>query len=91
MCSTAKPSIPTPDALASTFNPELDRIIRLPEVMRLTGCSRSHVYQDLNFPKPVKIGPRASGWMLREVVEWLNRRVAQRDAANDGAHQGARA
>jgi prophage regulatory protein len=73
-------SKPSTQSGKPAFDPELDRIVRLPEVMRLTGCSRSHVYQDLNFPKPVKIGPRASGWMLREVVEWLESRIAERDA-----------
>jgi predicted DNA-binding transcriptional regulator AlpA len=73
------------DTPASTFNPELDRIIRLPEGDAPDGRSRSHVYADADFPKHIKIVPCAPGWMLREIVEWLNQRVAQRDAANQGA------
>ena len=41
-----------------------ERIYRLPQVMELTGLSRSSIYLALSkeeFPQPVKIGRRAIG------------------------------
>jgi len=47
-----------------------DRILRWPEVHKRTGLCRSHVH-DLakkgSFPKPIKLGGRASGWLESEV------------------------
>jgi len=59
---------------------ENTRLIRLPEVIRLTGLSRSMIYQlasTQHFPKPVKLGTRVSAWLAREVTEWIDHKVAQ--------------
>ena len=50
-----------------------ERIYRLPQVMELTGLSRSSIYLALSkeeFPKPVKIGRRAIGWPEKSIDEW---------------------
>jgi prophage regulatory protein len=55
------------------------KILRLPQVCEVTGLCRSMIYQleaDLRFPKRVKIGIRAVGWLDNEVNAWLIRRVA---------------
>ena len=31
------------------------------------------------FPKQIKLGARAAGWLLTEVEEWIEDRVAERD------------
>ncbi|WP_293332064.1 AlpA family transcriptional regulator [Parvibaculum sp.] len=52
-------------------------IFRLPEVRRVTGLSRSTIYSlisDEQFPKPVKLGPRAVGWHSAEIAEWIESR-----------------
>lgn len=52
------------------------RIMRLPEVQRRTGLSRSTIYVRLDqgrFPKPVSLGARAVGWIESEVDEWIPR------------------
>jgi prophage regulatory protein len=53
-------------------------ILRLPEVKKSTGLSRSTIYlriaQDA-FPKPVSLGGRAVGWLEAEIQEWLQRRI----------------
>ena len=44
--------------------------LRLPEVQSRTGKSRSAIYQGVNdgtFPKPIKLGPRAVGWIEAEI------------------------
>jgi prophage regulatory protein len=54
-----------------------DRLLRLPEVLHLTGLSRSTIYlmaQRGTFPKPVKITGYASGWRFLEVQVWLKSR-----------------
>lgn len=57
------------------------RAIRLPEVLRKTGLSRSQTYrleQAGEFPRRVKLGFRSSGWLVHEIDEWLARRMADR-------------
>lgn len=58
------------------------RIIRLKEVMDLTGISRSTIYKyisDNEFPIPVPLGDRCVGWLESEVHGWILARVAERD------------
>jgi prophage regulatory protein len=53
-------------------------ILRLPEVKRSTGLSRSTIYLRIaegRFPKPVSLGGRAVGWLEAEVQDWLTRRI----------------
>ena len=53
-------------------------ILRLPEVRRSTGLSRSTIYLRIaegRFPKPVRLGGRAVGWLEAEVQEWLELRI----------------
>ncbi len=61
------------------------RILRLPEVQRRTGLSRSTIYVRLDqglFPRPVSLGARAVGWIESEVDEWIRERIAEsRDCA----------
>jgi prophage regulatory protein len=59
------------------------QILRRPEVSRRTGLGRSALYaaiQDGRFPRPVKLGPRASGWLSSEIDAWIDDRVQVRDA-----------
>ncbi len=44
--------------------------LRLPEVIIRTGKSRSTIWKaikDGTFPKPIKLGPRAVGWIESEI------------------------
>ena len=54
------------------------QILRLPDVMKMTGLSRSTIYvaisQDV-FPKQVHLGPRSVGWLKREIDEWVKQRI----------------
>jgi len=57
---------------------EMHTILRLPEVMRSTGLSRSTIYLRIaegTFPKPVNLGGRAVGWLEVDIQEWLQRRI----------------
>lgn len=56
---------------------------RLPTVRARTGLSRSEIYRRIqsgDFPPPVKLGQRASGWDSRAVDGWILGRIAARDA-----------
>jgi prophage regulatory protein len=48
----------------------LDRILRRPEVSAATGLARSTLYLRISqklFPRPIRLGPRMSGWLTSEV------------------------
>lgn len=52
-----------------------NKVLRLPDVMELTGLSRSTIYAYMesgNFPKPIKLGARAVGWRQTDIDEWIS-------------------
>ncbi len=54
-----------------------ESFLRLPEVIRKTGISRSAIYRlaaECAFPKPFRLGPRTSRWRWGEVRSWLENR-----------------
>lgn len=58
------------------------RLIKLKDVMHITGLARSTVYKyiaDGNFPKPVSLGERNVAWLYSEVEDWIWDKVEQRD------------
>jgi len=60
------------------------RLIRLAEVQRLTGLSRTGIYAriaDGTFPGRVPLGGRAVAWVEAEVQRWVSDRIEQREAA----------
>lgn len=59
-------------------------IIKLDEVRELTSLSRSGIYAKVKhgeFPAPVKLGCRASGWVKHEVMDWIEDRMTERRQA----------
>ena len=51
----------------------VQKIYRLPEVMSLTGLSRSSIYLRISkqeFPKPLTLGRRAVGWPEATIIAW---------------------
>lgn len=60
------------------------KIIRLTQVRNRTGKATSTIYDQMQkglFPKPVKLGPRAVGWVEDEVDAHVERLIASRDGA----------
>lgn len=60
-----------------------DYVIRLPEVLKRVGLRRPTLYKRIKlgtFPKPIKLGERASGWLNSEITEWLQKRIDERDS-----------
>ena len=59
------------------------KFLRLPEVISRIGFRRTAIYQKIaegTFPAPVKLGPRAVAWVSEEIKDWMDARVAERDA-----------
>jgi prophage regulatory protein len=59
-----------------------NRLVRLPEVQRITGLSRSAIYAhmtDRSFPQSVKLGSGAAvAWVESEIRTWIDERIAAR-------------
>ena len=75
--STA-PSTP----INSSSCPTPTRLLRRREVEACIGLSRSTIYALVaagDFPRPVKLGPRAVAWVASEVSDWIHSRVAARE------------
>jgi prophage regulatory protein len=54
-----------------------DTLIRIREVISRTGLGRTSIYvmaKKGTFPRPVKLGPRASGWSRAAVNSWIESR-----------------
>ncbi|HCU05527.1 MAG: AlpA family transcriptional regulator [Gammaproteobacteria bacterium GWE2_42_36] len=54
------------------------KILRLPEVKKLIGLSRSSIYLRISkgeFPKPISLGSRAVGWLEEDIVRWLEEKI----------------
>jgi prophage regulatory protein len=59
----------------------ISTILRLPAVLARTGLARATIYAHIaqgSFPAPIKLGPRASGWVEAEVEGWVAARIAAR-------------
>jgi prophage regulatory protein len=55
-----------------------DRVLKLHEVEERTGCRRSFIYAKARcgeFPSPIKLSRRSSGWLESEVDSWVKARV----------------
>ena len=54
------------------------RILRRQLVEAQTGLSRSKIYDLVareEFPRPVKIGARAVGWIEADIAAWINEKI----------------
>lgn len=60
------------------------RLLRLRDVMQLTGYSRDTIYRlgrTGKFPRRIELSERASRWREDELFAWIEARTAERDAA----------
>jgi prophage regulatory protein len=56
--------------------------LRRPQVLAFTGLKRTALDDEIkrgNFPRPIRVGVRAVGWIEDEVATWQRQRIAQRD------------
>lgn len=62
----------------------LKRVYRMKELPEVTGKCRAGIYKAIRnreFPTPIRLGPKARGWLVSEVDEWLAQRAAERESA----------
>lgn len=60
------------------------RLMRLPEVCRTCGLSRSEIYRLMSlrrFPRSVLLGQRVVAWPSNLVQAWIEEKIAAREAA----------
>ena len=58
-------------------------LLRLPEVRRRVGLSRSEIYRLISldrFPRGVPLGVRARAWASDEIDNWIQARIDAREA-----------
>jgi prophage regulatory protein len=67
--------------------------LRRKEVERVTGLSRSSIYEAMakgEFPDSVPLTTKSVAWVESEVLEWAQRRIAERDSKRRSSGQGNR-
>ena len=55
-------------------------ILRLKDVIAMTGLSRSTIYLRMDqskFPQQINLGSRAVGWIGSEIKEWIEERIRE--------------
>ena len=69
-------------------NMDVANVIRLPEVIKRTGLSRSSIYAYMSdtakFPRSIRLGKRSVGWLEREISSWIESRAALRNEVSHG-------
>lgn len=58
------------------------RVMRIQEVIELTGTSRSTIYRwvyEGNFIKPIRLSASSIGFLASEVEAWLDSKIQARD------------
>jgi len=55
-----------------------ERLMRIKNVIEMTGKSRSSIYADIasnKFPKPILIGARSVAWRLSSIERWIQNKI----------------
>lgn len=64
---------------------ENDRVLRISEVIKTTGLSRTSIYEGVKantFPTPIKLSARSIGFLQSEISNWLQEKVDARGVSN---------
>lgn len=62
----------------------LKRILRIDEVLHVTGMSRATIYRKVAakaFPAPVRLAPQTVGWREQDIEAWMDALVPTVEAA----------
>ena len=63
------------------------RIMRLKDVMKVTGLGRSTIYKYISegqFPEQISLGARAVGWVDSEIDDWVMSKIDERGVGGRG-------
>lgn len=64
------------------------KVLRKPAVIDLVGYSGMHIdrlEKAGKFPKRIRLGENAVGWLADEIEAWIQERVDARDSASEEA------
>ena len=64
---------------AANDYPQDDPILRMRDVEKSVGLKKPTIYKLIKqsqFPSPINLGGRASGWLLAEINQWKAERIA---------------
>lgn len=53
---------------------EFDYVVRIKQVMKMTGLGRSTIYKlrsEHKFPAPIQLSDRAVGWRISAIEQWI--------------------
>ena len=65
----------------------IDKVLTLRELEEVVGLRKTAIYSAIKtneFPRPIKLTARKSGWLKSEVQEWLELRRELRDRELEG-------
>lgn len=82
---SATPQTPIPAMPPMPLHPARERLMRLPEVLHVTGISRSTLYELSSrkaFPARVTLGGKNVAWVESEIHHWVAERIAARQQEN---------
>ncbi|WP_265658070.1 helix-turn-helix transcriptional regulator [Francisella philomiragia] len=57
------------------------KILRLSQVVELTGTSKSTIYRWINssqFPKPINLSSSSVGWLEADINDWIQSKIQAR-------------
>ncbi len=57
------------------------KILRLKQVVEITGTSKTTIYRWLNanqFPKPINLSSSSVGWLEADINDWIQSKVEAR-------------
>ncbi|MFA6700562.1 MAG: AlpA family transcriptional regulator [Thiomicrospira sp.] len=63
-------------------------LIRIRDVMSMTGISKSQIYRLSNmgeFPKPTRLTAQSVAWVKQEVEQWINDKIQARNELEGAA------
>jgi len=69
--------------------PAVISLLRLPEVKRRTGLSRSSIYLAISqgkFPKAINLSERSVAWSSADIDNWIAERIAASEKKLGGSY-----
>jgi len=67
----------------------MQKILRLPTVISITGRARSTIYLDIQrgqFPEPITLGQRSVGWLESDINQWIEKRINESRSSKETRH-----
>jgi prophage regulatory protein len=76
------PKVPTATDARTFDRFNIDPIVRLPDLLEITGLGRTTIYKLIasgSLQKPLRLSPRSIGWRSSVIQAWLDARASGND------------